>query len=102
MLVANTLKLSRQTIYESEELTKSGLRYLVEANPFSLKEPVTREELERKRQIKRSAKILSMFNNDHRGAEAPFSIQNVAELGLKEYAVYPGEWYGINTASHIF
>ena len=33
---------------------------------------------------------------------APFSIQNVAEVGLRDYAVYPGEWYGINTASHIF
>lgn len=74
----------------------------MEENPFSLKQPVTREELEQKHQVKRSAKILSLFNNDRRGAQAPFSIQNVADVGLKDYAVYPGEWYGINTASHIF
>ena len=33
---------------------------------------------------------------------APYSIQNVAEVGLKEMGVYPGQWYGINTASHVF
>ena len=33
---------------------------------------------------------------------APYSIQNVAEIGLKDYGVYPGDWYGINTASLIF
>jgi hypothetical protein len=43
--------------------------------------------------------ILSLFNNDVRGATAPYSIQNVAEIGLKDYGIFPGEWYGINTAS---
>ena len=33
---------------------------------------------------------------------APYSIQNVAEIGLKDYGVYPGDWYGINTASLVF
>ena len=33
---------------------------------------------------------------------APYSIQNVAEVGLKDFGVYPGQWYGINTASLIF
>ena len=26
----------------------------------------------------------------------------MAEIGLKDYGVYPGDWYGINTASLIF
>jgi cysteine protease ATG4 len=47
-------------------------------------------------------KVLSLFNNNHRGESAPFSIQNVAEVGLRDFAVYPGDWYGINTASHVF
>ena len=46
--------------------------------------------------------ILTMFNNDKRAGVAPFSIQNVAEVGLKDFGVYPGQWYGINTASLIF
>ena len=33
---------------------------------------------------------------------SPYSIQNVAEIGLKDYGVYPGDWYGMNTASLIF
>ena len=43
--------------------------------------------------------ILALFNNDVRGAGSPYSIQNVAEIGLKDYGIFPGEWYGINTAS---
>ena len=46
--------------------------------------------------------ILQMFNNDKRAGVAPYSIQNVAEIGLKDFGVYPGQWYGINTASLIF
>ena len=46
--------------------------------------------------------ILRMFNNDKRAGVAPFSIQNVADVGLKDFGVYPGQWYGINTASLIF
>ena len=46
--------------------------------------------------------ILGLFNNDKRAGVAPFSIQNVAEVGLKDFGVYPGEWYGINTASLVF
>ena len=51
---------------------------------------------------KREIDILSLFNNDKRASVAPYSIQNVAEVGLKEFGVYPGQWYGINTASLIF
>lgn len=46
--------------------------------------------------------IISLFDNDRRAGVAPYSIQNVAELGLKDFGVYPGQWYGINTASLIF
>jgi len=47
-------------------------------------------------------KIASLFNNEVRGADAAFSIQNVAETGLKDYGKYPGEWYGISAASQVF
>merc|ERR1712110_1411352 len=50
----------------------------------------------------RELDILQLFNNDRRAGVAPYSIQNVAEIGLKDYGVYPGDWYGINTASLIF
>ena len=43
-----------------------------------------------------------MFDSDKRAGMAPYSIQNFAEIGLKDYGVYPGQWYGINTASIIF
>ena len=46
--------------------------------------------------------ILNLFNSNKRGGMSPFSIQNVAEIALKDYSVYPGQWYGINTASLIF
>jgi len=42
-----------------------------------------------------------LFDNDRRGASAAFGIQNIAEVGLKEFGVYPGQWYGINTMSLI-
>lgn len=46
---------------------------------------------------------LNLFNNNKRGTkESAFSIQNVVEIGLKDYGIYPGEWYGINTGSIIF
>ena len=51
---------------------------------------------------KRVIDILALFDNDKRAGVAPYSIQNVAELGLKDFGVYPGQWYGINTASLIF
>lgn len=47
-------------------------------------------------------KILELFHNNKRGSKAQYSIQNVVELGLKDYGIYPGEWYGINTVSTIF
>ena len=50
----------------------------------------------------RELDILQLFHNDRRANVAPYSIQNVAEIGLKDYGVYPGDWYGINTASLIF
>ena len=50
----------------------------------------------------RAIDILRLFNNDKRAGVAPFSIQNVADVGLKDFGVYPGQWYGINTASLIF
>ena len=34
--------------------------------------------------------ILALFDNDVRGKGAAFSIQNIAEVGLKEFGVYPG------------
>ena len=42
-----------------------------------------------------------LFDNDKRGYEAPFGIQNIAEVGLKEFGVYPGQWYGINSMSLV-
>ena len=102
MLIANTLRVSKRSICLSEDLTQSGIKYLIQQNPFSLNAPITEDELKRRQDTKRAIKILSLFNNDRRGDMAPFSIQNVAEVGLRDYAVYPGEWYGINTASHIF
>ena len=50
----------------------------------------------------RELDILRLFNSDKRAHVAPYSIQNVAEIGLKGYGVYPGDWYGINTASLVF
>lgn len=45
--------------------------------------------------------ISVLFDNDIRGKEAAFGIQNIAEIGLKEYGVFPGQWYGINCMSVI-
>lgn len=42
-----------------------------------------------------------LFDNDLRGDEAPFGIQNIAEVGLKEFGVFPGQWYGINCMSLV-
>ena len=41
-------------------------------------------------QKNRPIDILTLFNNDKRASVAPYSIQNVAEVGLKEFGVYPG------------
>ena len=40
--------------------------------------------------INQSTMSRKLFDNNVRGSEAPFSIQNVAEVGLKHFAVYPG------------
>jgi len=74
MLIANALRVSKQEICESEELTQSGIKFLVQPNPFSLHAPVTVDELKRRHDKKRATKILSLFNNDRRGEVAPFSI----------------------------
>jgi hypothetical protein len=42
-----------------------------------------------------------LFDNDVRGEEAAFGIQNIAECGLKEFGVFPGQWYGINCMSLV-
>jgi hypothetical protein len=42
-----------------------------------------------------------LFGNNKRGGQAPFGIQNISEVGLKEFGVYPGQWYGINCMSLI-
>jgi hypothetical protein len=42
-----------------------------------------------------------LFGDNKRAREAPFGIQNIAEVGLKDFGVYPGEWYGINCMSLI-
>ena len=48
-------------------------------------------------------KILKLFDDNQRGdPNSPFSIQNIAFEGLKEFDKYPGEWYGVNTASSVF
>jgi hypothetical protein len=40
--------------------------------------------------------VIRMFDDNKRGlTEAPFSIQNIAVLGLEEYKKLPGEWYGV-------
>ena len=46
--------------------------------------------------------VLRLFDNDVRGRDAPYSIQNVAEIGLTHYNIYPGEWYGISTCVQVF
>jgi len=84
MLVANALRKSDVAIPSkivSYTATKSS-------------QPLTQSE-------KRDIDILNLFNNDKRAGVAPYSIQNVADVGLKDFGVYPGQWYGINTASLI-
>ena len=45
---------------------------------------------------KLAMQVLRMFDDNKRGlTEAPFSIQNIAALGLEEYKKLPGEWYGV-------
>lgn len=73
MLIANALKASKLQVAE-DDLTRSSLKFLTEINPFSLSPPVSKEQLAAKFAVKRSAKILSLFNNDRRGSLAPFSI----------------------------
>jgi hypothetical protein len=46
--------------------------------------------------------VLRLFDNDVRGVAAPYSIQNVAEIGLTNYGICPGEWYGISTCGQVF
>lgn len=37
--------------------------------------------------------VTNMFNDDLRWNEAPFGIQNIVEVGMKQFAVMPGESY---------
>lgn len=82
MLLANALKRSTSEI------------------PSRAQKPISAKPLSEDQ--KREINILAYFDNDKRAAVAPFSIQNVSEIGLKDFGVYPGQWYGINTASLIF
>ena len=50
---------------------------------------------------KEDVSVRMLFDNDLRGEHAPFGIQNVAEIGLKEFGVFPGQWYGINCMSLV-
>ena len=45
--------------------------------------------------------LRKLFGNDMRGPQASFGIQNIAEVGLTEFGVFPGEWYGINQMSQV-
>ena len=46
--------------------------------------------------------VLELFDDDKRGRpEAPFSIQNIVEIGLAEYQQLLGEWYGVQTIGEI-
>jgi hypothetical protein len=49
----------------------------------------------------RQVDIQYLFGNNKRGGQAPFGIQNISEVGLKDFGVYPGQWYGINCMSLI-
>ena len=52
---------------------------------------------------KANLKILTLFDDDKRNTtESPFSIQNVAEVGLNEHDRLPGEWYGVSKMNQIF
>lgn len=47
-------------------------------------------------------RVLELFDDDKRGRpEAPFSIQNIVELGLEDHQRLPGEWYGVHTVNEI-
>jgi hypothetical protein len=45
--------------------------------------------------------LRKLFDNNMRGEQAPYGIQNIADIGLRHFRVYPGEWYGINQMSQI-
>lgn len=45
--------------------------------------------------------VRQLFNNNFRGKKATFGIQNIADVGLKQFNVLPGEWYGINQMSQV-
>lgn len=45
--------------------------------------------------------VAKLFSSNMKGREATFGIQNVSEVGLKEFNVFPGQWYGINQMSII-
>ena len=49
----------------------------------------------------RQIDIQLLFGNNKRGEQASFGIQNISEVGLKDFGVYPGQWYGINCMSLI-
>ena len=47
-------------------------------------------------------KVLSLFQDDFRNeSSAPFSIQNVIEIGHTEHNKAPGEWYGVSKMNEI-
>ena len=83
MLIANALNVSKQLEIPSKLVYYNGVR---------IESDTQRREID----------ILNLFNNDKRASMAPYSIQNTSEVGLKAFGVYPGQWYGINTASLIF
>mmetsp|Transcript_370 Transcript_370/g.546 ORF Transcript_370/g.546 Transcript_370/m.546 type:complete len:94 (-) Transcript_370:957-1238(-) len=71
MLLANALHASKELEIPSK---------LTCYNSVSIESAAQRREVD----------ILNLFNNDKRASMAPYSIQNTAEIGLKEFGVYPG------------
>ena len=57
MLIANSLQISTLQISD-QELTQSGVEFLIEYNPFSIEKFMTKEELQEKNEVKRTKRIL--------------------------------------------
>ena len=45
--------------------------------------------------------VLPLFLDDYKGHEAPFSIQNIVEIGKTMFNKKPGEWYGVHSISQV-
>lgn len=45
--------------------------------------------------------VLPLFLDDFKGHEAPFSIQNIIEIGRDMFDKKPGEWYGVHSISQV-